>query len=282
MLSTKSIAMYKRNRMTIKTISTKFLVTLASTALHAFAILLLFFDLNSHNFSFDNTTSRQNIILNTPISQKISPQSQKSAIIFLQNTSKRLNTNKKEENIAQVKQSPLSLKSPINWNAPTKKLFDLKKVAAKVQKKIISQRSNVSLMDIARSFLAQDYIKKNGINNDHPSNEQIKRERYASKIKKCLYGSFNINKHKLSFDVPIKAPIKMYLEFLPNGLLKDVKLIEPTGIPELDSFALKICNDASKSFPPVPKFFGNTNCKAIAFLTLYPAQKKGHIEVKFL
>jgi hypothetical protein len=153
-------------------------------------------------------------------------------------------------NVQQTKNmQPPQQNKPVQKKQPTKK-----------KKPILGPKPPLSLAQLTQGFL--NHVKDEGKNAVHmlgkkngvPSDEQIKYERYLQKLSWCLQNSFNINNNRVPQTMTTESTVYVLLALNKDGSLKQCNVTKTSGDPQIDKFTLFIFNDASTSFPPVPKY----------------------------
>lgn len=83
--------------------------------------------------------------------------------------------------------------------------------------------------------------------------EQLKHERFIQKLNACFDKSISIHRDKQP-DLYDKHSLQVAFVLNRNGSLGHLKLVESSGKPAFDNYMLFIIQDASTSFPPLPRF----------------------------
>lgn len=132
----------------------------------------------------------------------------------------------------------------------------------------------LTLADLMQGFLSQKPEEgDNGkygnamLNNGrrgHVSEEQLKHERYTQKILQCIANSYKIHRYKIP-RIPFQQPIVIMIAINADGTLYDTTLLQSSGNFMIDNFARFLFNDASGSFPPIPKSFNTDVYQSHAF-----------------
>jgi len=123
------------------------------------------------------------------------------------------------------------------------------------------QKKSLTLAQLTKGFLehmkdeGKHRITTIGKEEQIPTAEQLKHERYMEKLSWCLQNSFKINSNKFPTTKPVKTILRVYLALNQNGTVKELKIVESSGNRLLDQFVHYIFRDASSSFPPVPHYF---------------------------
>lgn len=130
-----------------------------------------------------------------------------------------------------------------------------------------SGEPKVSLADITQGFMkkmgeqSSHYVNALSNNQGRPTDEQIKIERYISKILKAYGDAEKIHYNKI---IEIIKNNKSYKENVAlsyvgfglnrNGQLTKLFIEKSCGIKELDDMLMYIFKQASSSFPPIPSY----------------------------
>lgn len=131
--------------------------------------------------------------------------------------------------------------------------------ATKVTQK--KRKAQKALASITRGYLEQ--LKNEGENliktiggdpTKMPSAEQLKYERYISKIQWCLQNAHNINRDKCQMHKPIEASMRVYFTLKRDGTITDLKIIQSSGDAFVDRYIKSLFEMASSSFPPMPTY----------------------------
>ncbi len=136
------------------------------------------------------------------------------------------------------------------------------KSALKTQKVSAQKRqAQKALASMTRGYLEQ--LKHEGENliktiggdpHKMPSTEQLKYERYLSKIQWCLQNAHAINRDKCQLHEPIEATMRVYFTLDRKGKMADLKIIQTSGDPFVDRYIRSLFEQASSSFPPLPAY----------------------------
>ncbi len=100
-----------------------------------------------------------------------------------------------------------------------------------------------------------DLIDRDGDPNKRPSFEELKYMSYEAKINWCLQASWKQNFCHRPMARPLEGEAVIDFILDEHGNLKECKILQSTGYPELDSMIMKNMKCASP-FPPLPKHFG--------------------------
>jgi len=152
---------------------------------------------------------------------------------------------------------PPAKKIPI---APPKTIQKPKPIPRKKPK----PQKKFSLSDLSKGFL--DYSQKHGANliqytnsaKGVPTEEQLKHERYISRVFSCIETSMKIKRNSLAIRQNISPneilTVVVQIVLNTNGKINRMNVSKSSGIREFDNFMLNIVNDSSSSFPPVPSY----------------------------
>ena len=125
-------------------------------------------------------------------------------------------------------------------------------------------KKKLSLSDISKGFL--NYAQNQGSNlvqytnskKGMPTDEQMKHERYVSKILACIRTTLDIRKNSFEFirSVSIRDTLTVDINLIleKDGKLANLYIIKTSGFPEFDRFMVKTLTESSSSFPPVPDY----------------------------
>ena len=168
---------------------------------------------------------------------------------------------KKKKHIEKPKPQKPKPKPKIEKPEPKKEQPETKLMIQKKKK----PEKKLTLADISKGFL--DYSKKQGNNlvrytksrQGMPTEEQLKHERYVSKILSCIKTSLSIRKNMLTFVSSVSTndilivDINVLLD--KNGSIANLQIANRSGVPEFDAFMLTTLHESGSSFPPVPSYF---------------------------
>lgn len=91
-----------------------------------------------------------------------------------------------------------------------------------------------------------------------PTEEQLKHERYVSKVLSCIQTTLKIKRNSVVFLQPIQPSqtliVDINLLLQKNGRLFGLNILKSSGKFEFDQFMRHAIADASNSFPPVPDY----------------------------
>jgi len=122
------------------------------------------------------------------------------------------------------------------------------------------QQSSVTLAQLAQGFVqhlkdAQEgEMNMEGAATGHPSEDQLRRGRYAQKILQCVIESYHRNRYRAP-RVDHQREISVAVVVNRDGTLGMFQLVQPSGVFEVDQFVQALFKDAGTSFPPMPTAF---------------------------
>ena len=172
-------------------------------------------------------------------------------------------TQKAEIKKPPVKKKPI-IKKSVSKNLPIKKPPKPKPMPKPLEKKPEPQKKQFTLTDLSKGFL--DYSQKHGANliqytnsaKGVPTEEQLKHERYISRVFSCIETSIKIKRNTLTIRQNISPneilTVLMQLVLNTNGKINYMKIAKTSGIKEFDNFMVNVVNESSSSFPPVPSY----------------------------
>ena len=121
-------------------------------------------------------------------------------------------------------------------------------------------QSSVTLAQLAQGFVqhlkdAQEgEMNMEGAATGHPSEDQLRRGRYAQKILQCVIESYHRNRYRAP-RVDHQTEICVAVVVNRDGTLGMFQLVQPSGVFEVDQFVQALFKDAGTSFPPMPSAF---------------------------
>jgi len=130
-------------------------------------------------------------------------------------------------------------------------------------------KKTFTLTDLSKGFL--DYSQKHGANliqytnsaKGMPTEEQLKHERYISKVFSCIETSLKIKRNTLTIRQNISPneilTVLVQIVLNTNGKINYMKVAKTSGIAEFDNFMVNIVNESSSSFPPVPSYLSKNS-----------------------
>ncbi|MDP3889359.1 MAG: TonB C-terminal domain-containing protein [bacterium] len=145
------------------------------------------------------------------------------------------------------------------------KQLEKKTITAAHNKNPAHKNKNITLAQLTQGF--KNYLKKEesesanhynscrvvGETGGVPTARQLTFERYSERIYRCLKNTYTIYKDRRFIQLAsTTADMKVNMALQQDGTIKNIQLINPSGITELDDFILLIFQEASSEFPPVP------------------------------
>jgi len=161
--------------------------------------------------------------------------------------------------IAQQEPKPVENPQP----EPPKRVEKKEPVSEKTPQTVLQQQQpqpNLTLAQLAQGFVqhlqdAQEgEMNMEGKRSGHPSEDQMRRGRYAQKVLQCVIESYHRNRYRAP-RVEQQGDIAVAVVINQDGSLGVCKLVQPSGSYEIDQFVQALFKDAGSSFPPVPKSF---------------------------
>jgi hypothetical protein len=128
-------------------------------------------------------------------------------------------------------------------------------------KKRVSPQAQQMMQRIASSFMheARDQqehvVTVIGDPRKLPTAEQIKRERYIAKLQECLYASYVTLRSYMPRLHEKPRDFMISIRVHRDGSADDIKVMQSSTHAGLDQFYVKVFQDASRSFPPLPPYF---------------------------
>lgn len=139
-----------------------------------------------------------------------------------------------------------------------------------------AQKNKLTLADIAKGFMNYARVNTPGPPSDSnhavtvigaqagkATEEQLRYERYAAKLFKCIQTSLTILLRNFRFihkpDVQNLA-LNFVMDIDAKGDIAGLIVRQSTGNQQFDAFMIKVLQHASKSFPPLPIYFRTDVC----------------------
>lgn len=179
----------------------------------------------------------------------------------------------KEEEKAMILRSVLREGAPGRDNPKSEDRREVATLVWGVQRK--DKKDDKNIINLTRGYIEKlqgesgtDLIDRDGDPNKKPNFEELKYLSYESKISWCLQSSWKQNFYgdQRLARYEGKAMIEFTLD--EKGYLKDLKLLQSTGINDLDKAILKSVEFASP-FPPLPKHFATKHYTVFRNINVY-------------
>ncbi|MFA5075131.1 MAG: TonB family protein [Candidatus Babeliales bacterium] len=125
------------------------------------------------------------------------------------------------------------------------------------------QKPKKSIIAMTRGFIENlknegtDWLERKGDDNKRPTFEEMKYISYEQQVNWHLQNSWKQNFEYRPWQKVLEGKAVVEFKITDKGNVQDVKLLESTGIMELDEIIIKSVHLATP-FPPLPKHF-NTN-----------------------
>jgi len=118
----------------------------------------------------------------------------------------------------------------------------------------------LTLAQLAQGFIShlrdahEGEMNMEGTRNGHPSEDQLRRGRYAQKVLQCVIESYHRNRDRAPrMNQPVEICVMVAIG--QEGRLASFQFLQPSGIYEIDQFVQQIFQDAGSAFPPLPAAF---------------------------
>lgn len=141
------------------------------------------------------------------------------------------------------------------------------------------QRPKKSIIAMTKGFIENlknegtDWLERKGDDNKRPTFEEMKYISYEQKINWNLQNSWKQNFEYRPWQKILEGKAVVEFKITDNGNVQDIKLLESTGIIELDDIIIKSVHFAAP-FPPLPKHF-ETNLYTTGRIIYVNARKIG-------
>lgn len=141
------------------------------------------------------------------------------------------------------------------------------------------QRPKKSIIAMTKGFIENlknegtDWLERKGDDNKRPTFEEMKYISYEQKINWNLQNSWKQNFEYRPWQKVLEGKAVVEFKITDQGNVQDVKLLESTGIIELDDIIIKSVHFAAP-FPPLPKHF-ETNLYTTGRIIYVNARKMG-------
>jgi outer membrane biosynthesis protein TonB len=155
---------------------------------------------------------------------------------------------------------------------PAQKQAQQKPVQNVVRKKI-AQRSlgddlrsaapikkQLTLADLAEGFIntlnrgGNDWLDRDGDDKKRPDFEDLKYLSYTKKVVWYMQNEWRATQDKLGIQLHQEYILSLIITFLKDGSIGDVRVIHPSGSPQLDEFLIRGIRNAGP-YPPIPTHF---------------------------
>lgn len=130
--------------------------------------------------------------------------------------------------------------------------------APEQMQKLRNRRRRLTMADLVSGFMR--HLKDPGdaafdVESDkigNPTETQLKHERFIQKIFSCL----QVSARFVGMQPPTKEEMRLGVAIVldRNGRLKQAEIVQTSGNPALDEYALQVIRQAANSFPPVPTY----------------------------
>ncbi len=161
---------------------------------------------------------------------------------------------------SKIVQKPKPIRKPVKIE---KKISEIKPTIIRPPQQ--TQKKKLNLTDISKGFLkyareqGSNLVRYTHSNSGIPTEEQLKHERYVSKLLNCIQTTFSIKRRNFRFiqKVSLNDWLVVDIDFVlyKNGTLTAIRIMKQSIMIEFDQFMLNVIKDSSSSFPPVPKYF---------------------------
>ncbi len=196
----------------------------------------------------------------------------------------------REKALFQANTEPIIEQVPIDFTPPKKeRAKPVKKKTVQMQRKTASQpaRRPLTLADLADMYqkniaeAAPENMFLQGSPDRLPPDKQISFEHYRTKINKIINDMYKIYKNEMGA-IPANISVQLYVEMARKGNFKTLYIKNTSGYPLVDRCVMKIYQEASDRFPPIPKGLEEELFRgAIILKSSYYAPSQGNVWLPF-